>query len=71
MSHQDSAATQPGNGPEASEQTPPETEKLDEELSRFAHRLAGFGLGEALDAMLARRALDDPALRPDPDPEPC
>lgn len=71
MSHQDSAATPSGKEPETSEQVPPETEKLDEELSRFAHRLAGFGLGEALDALLARRDLEDPVIRPDPDPEPC
>jgi hypothetical protein len=71
MSHQDSAATQSGHGPAAPEQSSPEEEKLDEELSRFAHRLAGFGLGEALDALLARRELDAPVIRPDPDPEPC
>ncbi len=70
MSHQDSAATSPGKGPESPEESPAETEKLDEELSRFAHRLAGFGLGEALDALLARDD-EDPVIRPDPDPEPC
>ncbi|HET7604134.1 MAG TPA: hypothetical protein VFK36_14010 [Gemmatimonadales bacterium] len=71
MSHQDPAATQSANGPAAPDQSSPDEEKLDEELSRFAHRLAGFGLGEALDALLARRDLEDPVIRPDPDPEPC
>jgi hypothetical protein len=31
-------------------------DELEDELTRFAHRLAGFGLGEALDAVLSRRS---------------
>lgn len=71
MSHQDSTTQKPGNGSDASQQVPADAEQMDEELSRFAHRLAGFGLGEALDALLARRDHEDPAIQPDPDPEPC
>lgn len=71
MSQQDSAAAHKSKKPDDSKQIPPATGELDEELSRFAHRLAGFGLGEALDALLARREMDDPVIRPDPDPEPC
>lgn len=71
MSQQDSAAAHKSTKPDHSKQTPPAAGELDEELSRFAHRLAGFGLGEALDALLAHREMDDPVIRPDPDPEPC
>jgi hypothetical protein len=71
MSHLDSTAAQSSGQPDASAQVSPETAELDEELSRFAHRLAGFGLGEALDALLARRDVEEPVIRPNPDPEPC
>lgn len=71
MSHQDSAAAQSSEQADASERVSQETAELDEELSRFAHRLAGFGLGEALDALLARRDVEEPVIRPNPDPEPC
>jgi hypothetical protein len=71
MSHQDSTAAQSSEQADAPEQVSPETVELDEELSRFAHRLAGFGLGEALDVLLARPDAEEPVIRPDPDPEPC
>lgn len=71
MSHQDSTAGQSSRQPDTSGQGSAETGELDEELSRFAHRLAGFGLGEALDALLARRDVEEPVIRPNPDPEPC
>lgn len=71
MSQHDSPAGHTKQQSDSTERVPPESGELDEELSRFAHRLAGFGLGEALDALLARRELDDPVVRPNPDPEPC
>lgn len=71
MSHRDSAAAHSREQPDTPERVSPETPELDEELSRFAHRLAGFGLGEALDALLARRDVEEPVIRPAPDPEPC
>lgn len=42
--------------------------ELGDELSRFARRLAGFGLGEALDAMLPHRKLKESGVPPDPKP---
>jgi hypothetical protein len=71
MSHQDSAAAHSSEQPDAPERVSPEAPELDDELSRFAHRLAGFGLGEALDALLARRDVEEPVIQPTPDPEPC
>lgn len=42
--------------PEQPDHTDGNDDELDDELTRFAHRLAGFGLGEALDALLSRRS---------------
>jgi hypothetical protein len=42
--------------PEQPDQADGNDDELDEELTRFAHRLAGFGLGEALDALLSRQS---------------
>jgi hypothetical protein len=46
-----------------------ESGELGEELSRFARRLASFGLGEALDALLARQHRPEAGAHQDPDPE--
>lgn len=68
MSNQDTAARNSNVEPDAPDPAAAEGGELDEELSRFANRLAGFGLGEALDALMARRDLKDAQARPDPEP---
>ncbi len=71
MTESDSAARNSTKQSEDPGQDPAQSADLNEELSRFAHRLAGFGLGEALDVLLARREVDDQPIGPEPDPEPC
>jgi len=41
---------------------------LEEELSRFSHRLASFGLGAALDALFPAEPPELPSVQPDAGP---
>jgi hypothetical protein len=70
MTEHDTTARNSKQPPSPAEVTT-ESGELGEELSRFARRLASFGLGEALDALLARQHQPEPgSARQDPDPEP-
>lgn len=68
MSKQNDTPT-PSNGePEAELPTGAGDLELGDELSRFARRLAGFGLGEALDAVLLGRNLKKSGAPSGPNP---
>ena len=68
MTERDIAARNSNGNGDDQEESGASPSDLGQELSRFSDRLASFGLGEALDALLSRRVRTEPELSPPADP---